>query len=320
MFMEKISVNYWKSRIEIFEKIIEHYGNSIRNLGIEPTRLCALGGPPGSSKKQLTLLIEQLRARTDKPSPPSSPPGQASPVQAPPGQPYSPASIPQSGAVNIPLKLVSEESEESELAKGSQPQQAPVMSAVDTNCSRLARSAGQSTDRTGYICDSLGDESNTGMSDENIVNCLRKNKLINDEKTLLQLKRECNVLSPHKIKAPGIDFESMKNPKKLFEVPAKAVGVAASDDGFDYTRARKRNVGDVMSLSSYRSVNAKDSTRVRVEGEPEKASQRVNDEYTVPPFSDNPFNQTIQPEDGEVLHFLKPKKIKTQKPKNTKKH
>ena len=70
-------------RTQIFEKIIEHYGNSIRNLGIEPTRLCAPGGPPGSSKKQLTLLIEQLRATTAKPSPP---PGQASPVQAPPGQ------------------------------------------------------------------------------------------------------------------------------------------------------------------------------------------------------------------------------------------
>ena len=306
-----------KYRTEFFNEVNLRKEYFWTNFQLDITRACEHIGPPGTKKLFITDIIEKHIASQ---SPVQAPPGQASPVQAPPGQPYSPASIPQSGAVNIPLKLVSEESEDSELAKGSQPQQAPVMSAVDTNCSRLARSAGQSSDRTGYICDSLGDESNTGMSDENIVNCLRKNKLINDEKTLLQLKRECNVLSPHKIKAPGIDFESMKNPKKLFEVPAKAVGVAASDDGFDYTRARKRNVGDVMSLSSYRSVNAKDSTRVRVEGEPEKASQHVKDEYTVPPFSDNPFNQTIQPEDGEVLHFLKPKKIKTQKPKNTKKH
>ena len=171
-------------RIQIFEKIIKHYGESIRNLGLDPTRPCALGGPPGSYKKQVTELIEKLRARTDKPSPP--------PVQAPPGQASSPASIPQSGSVNIPLKPVSKDSES---AKGSQPQAPVMLSTFDTNCSKLALSAVQSSNKPRYICASLGDETNTRMPDGDIFNCLRKHKLIGDQKTLQQLKLECNVSS-----------------------------------------------------------------------------------------------------------------------------
>lgn len=94
------------------------------------------------------------------------------------------------------------------------PAQAP---AVSTNCSSLASQTVKSYDPTRYICGSLDDKDNTGMSDEDIFNCLRQNNLINDKKTLSDLRLDCNVLSGPKIKDPGIHFKSKKDATKLFE-------------------------------------------------------------------------------------------------------
>ena len=158
-------------RTQIFSKIIEHYGESIRNLGLDSARLCATGGPSPGGKKQVTLLIEQLRARTDKPSPPSSP--SPPPVQVPFAQESSGQSSP-------PLKNVDK------IDTGLQ----PSFTKEDTKCVNFSRGVKISTDPTKFICNTLDDKDNTGMSNEYILECLRKNKLTK-ENSLGGLRSNC---------------------------------------------------------------------------------------------------------------------------------
>lgn len=104
-------------RKQIFEKIIEDYGESIRNLGLEPTRLCAPGGPSAGAKKQVTLIKDQLRETMNKSpvqaspaqaSPAQTSPAQTSPVQASPAQaPQSPAQVPPGQAPPVQKSSVS---------------------------------------------------------------------------------------------------------------------------------------------------------------------------------------------------------------------
>lgn len=188
-------------RTQIFEKIIEHYGNSIRNLGIEPTRLCAPGGPPGNSKRQLTLLIEQLRARTDKPSPQSPqspPPVQASPGQVPPVQ-ASPVQVPSAQASPGQKYPIQESSGQSypplknvdKIDTGLQPGTVkPSFTEEDTKCVTFSTGVKLSKDPKKFICNTLDDEDNTGMSNEDILECLRKNSLTK-ENSLGGLRSNC---------------------------------------------------------------------------------------------------------------------------------
>lgn len=177
-------------RRQIFEKIIEHYGESIRNLGLEPTRLCALGGPPGGAKKQVTLLIEQLRARTDKPSSPSPslPPVQVPSAHLSPGQGVPAQKYPiqeSSGQSYPPLKNVDK------IDTGLQPGTVkPSFTEEDTKCVTFSTGVKLSKDPKKFICNTLDDEDNTGMSNEDILECLRKNSLTK-ENSLGGLRSNC---------------------------------------------------------------------------------------------------------------------------------
>lgn len=77
-----------KDQQEIFDKI-KGYDNKIRELGLTPENICALGPPAplGSETKRIVTMLREARAKMSNPSPsPSSgqePPGQVSSGQAP---------------------------------------------------------------------------------------------------------------------------------------------------------------------------------------------------------------------------------------------
>lgn len=174
-------------RRQIFEKIIEHYGESIRNLGLEPNRLCAPGGPSAGAKKQVTLLIDQLRATMNKSpvqaSPVQASPAQAPPLQVPPGQKYPIQE--SSGQSYPPLKNVDK------IDTGLQPGSVkPSFTEDDTKCMTFSTEVRVSKDPKKFICNTLDDEENTGMSNEDILKCLRKNSLTK-ENSLGGLRSNC---------------------------------------------------------------------------------------------------------------------------------
>ena len=167
----------------------------------------AQASPPGQGSPVVQgPSAGQASPVVQKPSPgQASPTGQAYPVvQAP-----SPVSIPQPGAVNHVKDLAVSEGLKS--AKGSQ------ASKADTYCSKLALRTIESSDPTKYICNSLGDEKNTGMSDEAIFNCLKQYSLT-EKDSLGGLRYDCN---PDLLDKNSVDwglFRAKKQGKKYKKI------------------------------------------------------------------------------------------------------
>jgi hypothetical protein len=255
-------------RTEFFNEVNKKAQFFMTNFGLDIRKVCDLSGPPspfpGSIPKLvISASIENYTASQPSPVQAHPPVQGPSPVQASPAVQASPdVSISQPGAVK-PVVKVLDVSEDLDSAKGSQAPKA------DTNCSRLALYTRESRDRTRYICNSLGDEGNTGMSDENIVDCLKKNDLIDDTQTLKNLKIDCTI-------GPS-DFKGLRT---------------------------RQNTGKVSDPNIPISLDVTPSPNV---------GERRNQQNVI--LSDDPRERTVQPDNGDVLHFFKTQKKQKAKPK-----
>jgi len=223
-------------RTEFFNEVNKKAEFFRTNFGLDIRKACEFNGPPsfpGSIPKLvISAAIENYMASQPSAGQ-ASPTGQASPVVqgSLPGQVSPTGQASPTGQTSLPVQA-SPTGQASPVVQAPSPVQAPssVQASSDvsifqpgavsqeskagTNCSKFALQMNRSFDKPRLICNSLGDKKNTGMSDEDIFNCLKQNSLTKKD-SLGELRYDCNDLQDKDLIDWGLLFRAKKKVKKV---------------------------------------------------------------------------------------------------------